>query len=195
MTDTAQGARPPVATGPAAGATIAGVLLQAEIANWLYTEAKLLDERAYEPWLDMLDEQLRYFAPLSLNVSADHVDAEHETGDLAIAWFDEGIETLRQRVAQLRTGEHWAEEPLSRTSHLVTNVLVERAEPSTEGARTVVASSRFIVHRSRLEDERNFFVGRRQDTFVRAASGWRLRERRIYLDEAVLTAKNLTTFL
>jgi 3-phenylpropionate/cinnamic acid dioxygenase small subunit len=177
------------------GEALARLLLQAEIATFLYTEAKLLDERRYEEWLALLDEDIRYYAPLSLNVSAAEVAAEHETGELSVAWFDEGIETLRQRVAQLRTGEHWAEEPLSRTSHLVTNVLVEEALPSAADALTVTVSSRFIVHRSRLEDERNFFVGRRRDTLRRSESGWRLRDREILLDEVVLTAKNLTTFL
>ena len=69
-------------------------------------------------WLALLAEDIRYWMPLNRNVRFGQTDRfTRERQD--VAWFDEGRETLAQRVAQLATGIHWAEEPQSRTSHLV----------------------------------------------------------------------------
>ena len=45
-----------------------------------------------------------------------------ETED--ISWFDEGKDTLTRRVRQIQTGIHWAEEPQSRITHMVSNVML-----------------------------------------------------------------------
>ena len=60
---------------------------------------------------------------------APSIAAEYLTDPLDMSWIDEGKETLATRVAQIKTGVHWAEEPLSRVSHLVTNVRIASATP------------------------------------------------------------------
>src|SRR5207247_8250753 len=104
-------------------------------------------------------------------------------------WFDEGKTTLRQRVQQLMTGVHWAEEPLSRVCHMVTNVQIVHAT-----ALEVTVKSRFLIYRNRLQDETDFFVGKREDVLRKEDSQWRIRRRAIFLDQNVLMAKNLTVF-
>ena len=49
------------------------------------------------------------------------------TDELAI--LDETKETLTARVARLETGMAWAEDPPSRTRHLISNIEVEPARP------------------------------------------------------------------
>lgn len=39
--------------------------LQADIADFYYLEADLLDERQYEAWLDLLADDIVYFMPIS----------------------------------------------------------------------------------------------------------------------------------
>ncbi|GAA1382144.1 3-phenylpropionate/cinnamic acid dioxygenase subunit beta [Pseudonocardia kongjuensis] len=165
--------------------------LQWEIEQFLYREADLLDERRLDEWLDTLHEDLEYQVPLRRNVHSDDRALDHTRAGLDAMWFDEGKETLAKRVAQLATGEHWAEEPMSRVSHVVTNV-----RPVRVGADDVDLTSRLLVHRNRVDTETNILVGRRKDTLVRDGDGgWLLRKRVVLLDQSVLMTKNLTFFL
>ncbi|MGH8808973.1 MAG: 3-phenylpropionate/cinnamic acid dioxygenase subunit beta [Noviherbaspirillum sp.] len=174
--------------------SLARFLLTAEVQEFFNQEADLLDARRFEDWLQLLDEGIRYHMPLARNVRRD--DLAHEyTSDREAAWFDEGIETLRQRVAQLGTGIHWAEEPPSRVSHLVTNVRILDREPLSGTPERVTVSSRFLVYQNRLQTEVALFVGKRRDVLLRHGESWKIVERTIYLDQNVLLAKALTTFL
>jgi 3-phenylpropionate/cinnamic acid dioxygenase small subunit len=181
---------------------IAKLLLRAEVEDFLYREADLLDERRYDEWLGLLADDYQYSVPLRLNVAYDDVADREDTKDGAeICWFDEGKDTAELRVAQLATGKHWAEEPVSRVSHLVTNVRLE--SPGADGASElpevtefpeVQVSCRFVVYRNRVADETDFLVGRRRDRLRRTADGWRVARRRLLLDQSVLLAKNLSVF-
>ena len=106
------------------------LLLGQEIADFLYREAELLDERRYREWLDLLADDVRYWMPIRRNVKLGDDESEFTRANSDINWFDEGKETLSRRVKQIETGIHWAEEPRSRLSHLVTNVQVQSAQPS-----------------------------------------------------------------
>ena len=116
-----------------------------------------------------------------------------------IAWFDEGKDTLTRRVRQIQTGIHWAEEPVSRISHLVTNVQLVEAMPSAAAAREVTARCRFLIYRNRVETETDILVGKREDVLRRpndsqGGDGWQIARRKIILDQNVLLSKNLTFF-
>ena len=96
-------------------ARLEALLLQREIEAFYYLEAELLDDRRFDEWLDLLAEDIVYFMPLRRNVKyGQHSEHENTRQGLDAAWFDEGKHTLTQRVAQIATGIHWAEEPLSR---------------------------------------------------------------------------------
>lgn len=128
--------------------------------------------------------------PVRQNVLAGDAAAKENTRHgTDILWFDEDKASLEMRVRQLQTGQHWAEEPLSRVSHLVTNVRVVDIHHDQ-----VTVSCRFLVYRNRVDDETDIWVGRREDILSRSSGGWRLRNRPIYLDQNVLLAKNLTVF-
>lgn len=163
--------------------------LQRSVEDFLYLEADLLDDRRFSEWLDLLHDDLEYAMPLRQNVHSSEASREFTTPGRDVLWFDEDKDTLEKRVRQLQTGQHWAEEPYSRVSHLVTNVrIVEHS------AEAVEVSSRFVVSRNRVDIESDTFIGRRRDVLVPVNSGFRLRKRLIVLDQSVLLAKNLTIF-
>jgi 3-phenylpropionate/cinnamic acid dioxygenase small subunit len=170
------------------------VALWWEIQEFLHREADLLDERRYDDWLALLDEDIRYWAPIARNLKRDARAAEY-TAPGEVAWFDEGIVTLRQRVRQLATGYHWIEEPASRVSHLITNIRILEAGPDPAAPSTAKVRSRFLVYLNRQQGEASFLIGKRVDTLRRADGDWRIREREIYLDQSVLNTKALSTFL
>ena len=172
----------------------AALLLGLEIAQFLYAEAELLDDRRYDEWLALLTDDIRYWMPMRRNVKYGDAEREYtrETDD--IAWFDEGKDTLARRVQQIQTGIHWAEEPQSRISHLVSNVQLLHVTADAAAPTEVLAKCRFLIYRNRVETETDLLVGKREDTLRRAGDGWMIARRKIMLDQNVLMAKNLTFF-
>ena len=173
---------------------IAQLLLKNEIEEFLYQEAELLDSRNLEEWLDLLTDDIRYWMPMRRNVKFGELDREFTREGQDINWFDEGKETLDRRVRQILTGVHWAEEPLSRICHFVTNVQVLSAVPSASDPTEVSVRCRFLVYRNRVETETDFLIGKREDTLRKVDGAWKIAERKIILDQNVLMAKNLTFF-
>ena len=167
--------------------------LKQEVEDFLYAEAELLDQRQFTEWLDLLDNDLVYFMPMRRNVKfGRHAEEENTRFGRDISWFDEDKWTLSKRIEQIMTGVHWAEEPLSRVCHIVSNIQILDARPSLQAPKEVAVRSRFFVYQNRLEDETNFFVGKRNDLLRNTEGGWKLAKREIILDQNVLLSKNLT---
>lgn len=165
--------------------------LQFEIEQFLYLEAAILDERRYTDWLELLTDDCTYYMPTRYNRTRREMQHEFSQAN-EVAHFDDDKASLRVRVKRLLTGQAWAEDPPSRTRHMVTNV---RIEP--QAADDLRVHCNFLVNRSRLERDVETFVGARIDTLRRAAGipAWRVARREIYLDQTVLLAKNISIFL
>ena len=167
------------------------------VEQFLYREARLLDERRFHDWLALFTDDVHYRMmarsnryPRSSKAIAG-MDADRLADDMdELGLFDEDIRTLTARVARLDTGMAWAEDPPSQTRHLITNV--ELAPDASDTALTV--HSNFIVYRSRGETEQDFYVGARTDRLRRIDSAWKIANRRMVLDQNVLTSKNLSIF-
>jgi 3-phenylpropionate/cinnamic acid dioxygenase small subunit len=164
--------------------------LQFEIEQFLYFEAKLLDERRYNDWYVLFASDLRYRMPTRANRLLREMDRENSApGDLAAV--DDDKEMLGWRVAQFETGRHWAEDPPSRTRHLVTNVKVQPGELAGEYS----VESNFLCYRNRLETEVDIWVGERQDVLRNVGPRkWQIARRYVLLDQNVILSKNLSVF-
>ena len=175
--------------------SLAWYQLREEIEDFLYLESDLLDQRRFREWLDLLAEDLVYFMPMRRNVKfGQHVEMENTKQGEGISWFDEDKWTLGKRVEQILTGVHYAEEPLSRVTHMVSNVRLLDVRPSVEEAREVTAGCRFLVYQNRVEYENFTFIGRRTDELRRVGTSWQIARREIILEQNVLLAKNLSVF-
>jgi 3-phenylpropionate/cinnamic acid dioxygenase small subunit len=172
-----------------------------EIEQFLYREARLLDERRFREWLDLLTDDLRYSMatranryPLSSKAIAVLDPARLPNDDTAdedaLAILDEDKASLKGRIARLETGMAWAEDPPSRTRHFIGNIEVAPGPTATE----VAVHCNFIVYKSRSETEQDFYVGARRDTLRRVDGGWRIAARKLTLDQNVLLAKNISIF-
>jgi 3-phenylpropionate/cinnamic acid dioxygenase small subunit len=167
--------------------------LMREVEDFLYAEADLLDERKYGEWLDLLTDDIVYWMPMRKNVSFAN-RANDTTAEDDIAWFHDDKDTLIKRVKQIQTGVHWADEPISRVSHLITNIRLSEPTSALDEGASLTTRCRFIVYRNRLETETDFLVGRREDTLKRVDGKLKIARRKIVLDQSVLLAKNLTMF-
>ena len=165
--------------------------LQQAIEQFLYYEARLLDDRCFDEWYELLANDIHYFMPTRYNRLKR--EAEHEfSGPDEAALFDEDKVSLAQRIRRLHTGMAWAEDPPSRTRHLVSNVMIRPTSPAGEYA----VDCYYLLYRSRLEREVETFVGMRHDVLRRAdtEAGWQIARRTIILDQATLLARNLSFF-
>ena len=171
------------------------LLLKSEIEDFLFLEADLLDQRSFNAWLDMLAEDIVYFMPMRHNVKfGQHDEKENTRLGEGISWFDEDKWTLTKRVEQILTGVHYAEEPLSRITHMVSNVRLLDIQGDLDAAEQVTVQSRFLIYQNRVEHENYTFNGRRTDVLRRHGDSWQIARREIILDQNVLLAKNLTAF-
>lgn len=170
------------------------LLLTLEVAQFLYAEAELLDERRHDEWLELLADDIRYWMPMRRNVKYGDTTREFTRETEDISWFDEGKDTLTRRVRQIQTGIHWAEEPQSRITHMISNVQLQAVTPVTGPPQQVTAKSRFLIYRNRVETETDLLIGKREDTLRRTNDTWQIARRKIILDQNVLMTKNLTFF-
>ncbi|WP_433476264.1 3-phenylpropionate/cinnamic acid dioxygenase subunit beta [Spirillospora sp. CA-142024] len=167
-----------------------------EVEQFYYAEADLLDAGRYADWLDLLADDLDYWMPTRTNrlrrQQALSVAARGEA-----AYYDETKESLAWRVRRFDSGMAWAEDPPSRTRHLITNVRVRHVDPAGDPGFTdddLLVRSAFLVYRNRLEREENVFAGSREDVLRRAGDGFLVARRAILLDQNILLAKNISTF-
>jgi 3-phenylpropionate/cinnamic acid dioxygenase small subunit len=159
-----------------------------ELMQFYIREAWLLDDRKFRQWLDLFTDDVFYFMPRRRNVHRKDLAQElTQVGDLAI--FEDNKTYLRMRVERLETGMAWAEDPPSRTRHLVGNLVVE---PLPNGE--VEAKTAFVLYRSHHETEENIFAGSREDVLRQVAGQWKIARRVIVLDANVILAKNLSVF-
>jgi 3-phenylpropionate/cinnamic acid dioxygenase small subunit len=169
--------------------------LKADAEDFYYHEADLLDDRRFRDWLDILADDISYFMPIRRNVKfGQHAARENTRMGEGISWFDEDKWTLTKRVEQILTGVHYAEEPLSRIAHMVSNVQIRAVRPDLDHPDELDVTSRFLVYQNRVQYETYSFVGKRNDTLRVTAAGWKVARREIILEQNILLAKNLTMF-
>jgi 3-phenylpropionate/cinnamic acid dioxygenase small subunit len=160
-----------------------------EVQDFLFQEARLIDERRLEEWLDLFTEDATYWMPIRTRQWRSGNSQEFsERGELA--YFDEDKSSLAMRVARLGTGSAWAEDPPSRTRHVISNVEMEATSVESE----FCVRSAFVIYRTSLEHDVELFVGSREDVLRKAGAAWQIAQRNIFLDQTVLNAKNLSTF-
>jgi 3-phenylpropionate/cinnamic acid dioxygenase small subunit len=162
--------------------------IRVEVEQFLYFEASLLDERNYADWYRLLADDVHYWMPSRMNRLMHEIDRENTT-EQQLGLFDDTKKSLGWRVEQLLTRKHWAEDPPSRTRHVVTNIRIE----TTSSADKYAVRSNFLVYRNRLETEVDIWVGERQDVLHRREPlAWQIARRTIILDQNVVLSKNLS---
>lgn len=172
-----------------------------EVEQFLYREARLLDSRRFRDWLELFTEDVRYWMINRANRYPRHSKAiaildpaRYVESDLAqddeLAILDEDKQTLTARIDRLDTGMAWAEDPPSRTRHIIANIEIEPGAVEHE----IKVHSNFIVYRSRGESEEDFYVGARQDVLRRINGTLKIASRRLILDQNVISAKNVSVF-
>lgn len=150
--------------------------LRADVEQFLYLEADLLDQWRLEEWASLFTEDGVYVVPAPDEPEGNPADT--------ISLVTDDMPRIRSRVRQLLGRVAWAENPHSRTRRLVTNVQV-RAGQGDE----VRASANFMLHRSR-NDRIDVFVGRCEYQLIRHLDGFRIQHRKAILNQDSVRPQN-----
>jgi 3-phenylpropionate/cinnamic acid dioxygenase small subunit len=94
---------------------MATAITRHEAEDFLFHEARLLDEGRFEDWLRLFAKDGTYWIPLD-----EYADPKHEPSIL----YDDGP-GREWRVHQLLHQPHYSQMPRSRTVHFISNVQVE----------------------------------------------------------------------
>ena len=164
--------------------------LHHQISQFLYQEAKLLDDWKFREWLDTLAEDISY--TLRTTPNAQTRDRRRSVEPPTTWVFNDTKDLLERRVARLETGMAWAEEPPSRTTHMVSNVIVEPTE--VEGEYDVYVT--YLLYRTQKEKDVTIYCGKRHDKIrkVEGGLGFQIFNRKIMLDQVTYNSHNLSVF-
>ena len=162
------------------------MLLTFEVEEFLFREAALLDDRRLEEWLELLTDDIHYWMPIRRTTTAREV-ANEFTKPGEMAFFDDDREMLGMRVKRLSVGRAWAEDPPSRTRHIISNVRILKLQ----GEEIQVAAN-FQLYRTRLNSEEDSWIGRREDLLRRVDGQLKLARRHLFLEQTVILAQNMS---
>ncbi len=157
-------------------------LTRAQVEDFLYAEAELLDSWKLDEWLQLLTDDAEYLVP-----SNDCPQGSHRTTLFTIA---DNAERIRQRVIRVMDPNCHAEFPKSRTRRFISNVrIVEQQD------RELVVTANFICYRFRRHERVREYVGQYRYVLRRADLGLLIRERRVLLDAHELGSLGSVSFI
>jgi 3-phenylpropionate/cinnamic acid dioxygenase small subunit len=135
-------------------------------------EARLLDERAWDDWLALYDDDALFWVPTWRDEDELTQDPQRELSFMHL----QGRALLAERIARIRSGLSAASKPLPRTNHLVTGSLVD-----LQGDTAAVRSA-WMTHVWLHKDaELVTYTGCYEHVLRWAGDGWRIRRKVIVL--------------
>jgi len=154
---------------------------RAEVEDFLYREADLLDRWELVEWLTMLTDDATYQVP-----PTDVPDGDARDTLFIIA---DDIVRIRSRVKQLLGKSAWAENPPSRTRRMIGNVRVLGRQGDG-----IAVSANFVAYRFRHELV-DTYVGRYEYELVRREGELKIRKRKAVLDIEALRPQGKISFI
>jgi p-cumate 2,3-dioxygenase beta subunit len=160
-----------------------GAVTRAEVEDFLYREADLLDNWKLDDWLALLTDDASYYVPPN-----DKPDADHRFTLFTVA---DDIVRLRERIIRLKDPNCHAEFPPSHTRRMISNVRIVGAEGDT-----IDVAANFAIYRYRRNEATpRQFVGRYRYKLRRTNAGLKIAERRAILDAEELGPMGAVSFL
>jgi p-cumate 2,3-dioxygenase subunit beta len=155
---------------------------RAQVEDFLYHEAALLDEWRLDAWQELLTDDACYYVP-----SNDQPQSDHRHALFLIA---DDRERIRQRIIRVQDPNCHAEYPKSRTRRMIANVRIL----AVEGDLITVAAN-FVCYRFRRYERVREYVGAYRYLLRRVDGGFRIKERRVLIDAHELGGLGSVSFI
>lgn len=122
--------------------------LQQRVEQFLFRKADLCDKREWDDYLELFDEGVEFHIP---QWESEHVYTTDPKRGMSMIFY-QGRAGLEDRVFRIRTGKSAASTPLPRTTHLVSNVIVQEVSDSQ-----LDVSAKWLTHHYRFGVQSSFF--------------------------------------
>ncbi len=150
------------------------------VENFLYREARLMDDHAYDEWLALWADDGLYWVPCNV----DDPDPE-----LQVSAIYDNRHRLEDRIARLRDGPLYAQDPKSRMRRVISNIEIE------EGADgEIVTHSNFVLAELR-HGQQDIFAGRAIHKLRRDGDSFKIASKKVLLVNNDEPIDNLTFLL
>ena len=163
-------------------AQTAPTVTRAEVEDFLFLEANLLDNWRLDEWQKLLTEDACYYVPPN-----DAPDGDARNTLFIIA---DDRERIRQRVIRVLDPNCHAESPRSHLSRIIGNVRIL----GIEGDIITVAAT-FICHRYRRYERVGEYVGSMRYLLRREGASFLIKERRVQLKSQELGTLGSISFI
>jgi 3-phenylpropionate/cinnamic acid dioxygenase small subunit len=158
----------------------------AEIRDFLFEEAALLDDRRYEDWFALLTQEIKYRVVGKLVRAA-------SAPPLEFVVLDDRLVDIRMRINQISNPKlTFAENPAPFTRRSINNI---RVKSSPAGDRYCVDSNLLMYRQDAAARDPYLISAARRDILCRTGGALRIAKRDVHLDHAVVASANLPTFL
>lgn len=148
-----------------------------QIENFLYREARLMDENAYDEWLALWADEALYWVP----ANADDIDPLRH---VSIVYEDKVH--LEDRIERLKSGAAYAQDPKSRMRRVIANIEIEEG-----GQGEVIVYSNFNLTELRRSQQRTF-AGRTIHKLRPAGESFKIAYKKVLLVNNDEVISNLT---
>jgi p-cumate 2,3-dioxygenase subunit beta len=160
----------------------AAAVTRAQVEDFLFDEAALLDAWKLDAWLALLTPDASYRVPSN--------DAPDSSPGTALFLVADDARRIRERVLRLQDRNAHAEFPHSRTRRFISNVRI------TEVVGDELAiEANFIVYRHRRHADIRCYVGVYRHRLRVTPEGLRIKERLAVLDAMELGEMGLVSFI
>lgn len=149
--------------------------LNAIAAALLYREGLYLDQRKWDQWLGLYTADAEYWVPAWRNEDELVQDPDTEVSMI----YHASRVSLEERVLRIRSNKSVTTRPLPRTTHFVSNLLVEK---EADGGAAIEATASWSVHLFHPRTARqDILFGHYEYGLVQQGGSWRIGRKKIVL--------------
>jgi len=143
-----------------------------QLVDFVYAEARMLDEQQFEAWLELFTEDGYYWMPLAHGQTDPRLHA-------SLLYEDKLL--LRVRVERLAGQRTFSQQPKSRSHHLLARPEIETGHEwhaPDRGQYVVRAAFHYVETR---QDQQTLFAGWSTHQLIAAEDGLRIKQKRVDL--------------
>jgi len=155
---------------------------RAEVEDFLFMEADLLDNWQLTDWEALLTDDAGYYIPPNDELDGDHRDTLFIVAD--------DRERIRQRIIRVMDPNCHAEFPKSRLSRIIGNVRILSVDGDD-----ITVGAKFVCHRYRRYERMGEYVGHTRHILKREGKSFKIKERRVFLKSHELGSLGSVSFI